>query len=66
MKINTLRDYRVVHGYSMEKMGELLKIHAQTYSKIEKDPNIATIAQAKEIAKIFNVSVDDIFFEKNV
>lgn len=62
----TLRDYRTINSLTMEYLGELLRVHPQTYAKYERNPELLSIAQAKQIAKLYNVSVDDIFFTTEI
>lgn len=42
-----------------------MKIHRHTYAKIEKYPERATVEQAKMIADITKIPIDDIFFSNN-
>ncbi len=62
----TLKDYRLLNGFTMEFIAEKLNMHPQTYAKYELFPENLSIKQAKEIASIFNVSVNDIFFKNKL
>lgn len=61
MKIS-LRQLRRMREKSQEDLAEMLHIHVQTYRKIERNPNLATIEQAKKIAGFLDFPYDDIFF----
>ena len=43
-------------------MADYLHIHVQTYRKIEKHPELATIKQAKMISEYLNMPYDNINF----
>lgn len=43
-------------------MAKSMGIHRHTYAKIEQDPEIATIRQAEEIARITGFDLEQIFF----
>lgn len=58
----TLRQLRLSKEISQEKMANLLKIHRNTYVKLEENPGRISIEQARTISNYFGVSVDDIFF----
>jgi len=58
----TLRQYRRMKEKSQQYMADLLGIHVQTYRKIENNPSIATINQAKVISKELMIDYDEIFF----
>jgi DNA-binding XRE family transcriptional regulator len=60
----TLKQHRLIAGFSQEKMAEEMKVHRNTYVKIEENPDRATIKQAKKIGDILGASVDDLFFEE--
>lgn len=58
----TLKQARVINEISQHKMAEMLGIHVDTYRKIEREPDMATIEQARKISKITGVPVEQIFF----
>ena len=64
MKLN-LRQARRLKDKTQEEMANLLKVHVQTYRKIEETPSIATIEQAKKISEYLNFPYDEIFFDFN-
>ena len=51
-----LRDKR------QKDMADYLHIHVQTYRKIEKNPELATIKQAKMFSEYLNMPYDNINF----
>lgn len=58
----TLRQHRLVREISQEKMADELGVHRNTYAALEENPGKMSVDQAKTIAKILEVTVDDIFF----
>ncbi len=58
----TLRQARRSRDVTQITMAELLDISPQTYSKLENNPDLITIAQAKKISEFLGVSYDEIFF----
>lgn len=58
----TLRQHRLVKEISQEKMADELGVHRNTYAAMEENPGKISVDQAKTIAKILEVTVDDIFF----
>ncbi|MBQ9003502.1 MAG: helix-turn-helix transcriptional regulator [Eggerthellaceae bacterium] len=48
--------------YSQEQVASHLGISRPTYSKMEQDPEIVTIEDAKKLSELFGVPVGDIFF----
>lgn len=60
----TVREHRVVRGISQEEMAKRLGITPNTYRKWESEPLRITMGFAFEIAKIFEVSVNNIDFTK--
>lgn len=58
----TLKQARQLAGKKQKEMAELLKIHIQTYRKIERNPERVTIQQAKLISAETKIPIDAIFF----
>lgn len=58
----TLKQYRLLKEMTQEKLADLAGIHVQTYRKLEKHPEKATIEQALKISEALGESYDDIFF----
>lgn len=61
-RILTLRQARKASEVSQKSMAAALGISKNTYLKIERQPDLATIAQAKKISKILNISYAELFF----
>lgn len=60
--ILTLKQARLVKGFTQREIAEKLCIHVQTYSKMEKQPDEVTIGEAKKICEILDFNYDLIFF----
>lgn len=58
----TVKQARHLAGKTQKQMAQALNIHVQTYQKIEKNPENATVKQAKIISNETNISLDDIIF----
>ena len=58
----TVKQARQFANKTQLQMAILLDVHVDTYRKIEKNPDAATICQAKKISKITGVPYDKIFF----
>ena len=65
MKLN-LRQARRLKDKTQEEMADLLDIHVQSYRKLEENPDLTTVGQAKKIADFLGVSYDEIFFDLEV
>lgn len=61
MKIS-VKQARILNDMTQSKMANELGIHVQTYRKIENNPDLATIEQAKMISDITMIPYDEIFF----
>ena len=51
--------------YSQQNVADELGISRQTYIRMEKNPEDISINDAKVLAKMFGVSIEDIFFTSN-
>lgn len=58
----TLRQARRLKEKKQKEMAELLNIHVTTYQKLEENPDLITIAQAKKISEFLDIPYDEIFF----
>ena len=61
----TVKQARQYAGYTQEQMAEKLGITRAAYMYLEKHPDRATVAQAKEISSITGIALDNIFFTQN-
>ena len=57
---NKLVELRKKRGLSQEKLAEKLDVTRQTISKWELNETSPNISQAKEISKLFNISLDEL------
>ena len=57
-----LRQARRLKDKTQDEMAELLKMHVQSYRKLEENPGLVTIEQAKKIADFLGFTYDEIFF----
>lgn len=62
MLILTIKQARKLRDLTQDEMAEALQVHVQTYRKIEENPDMATVGQAKTIAEVTGVSIDQLFF----
>lgn len=60
-----LKEARENAKMTMEDVAGHLGITRQTYSKMESSPETIEIGEAFKLAKLFDVKVDDIFFDVN-
>lgn len=60
-----LKEARENAKMTMEEVAGHLGITRQTYSKMESSPETIEIGEAFKLAKLFDVKVDDIFFDVN-
>ena len=58
---NRLKEYRARLGANQQEMGQLAGVSRQTISQIERGDYSPSVTLALKIAKICNVSVEDIF-----
>lgn len=58
---NHLKEYRAKINVNQYEMGQLVNVSRQTISQIERGDYSPSVTLALKIAKIFQVSVEDIF-----
>ena len=51
--------------YSQQAVADQLGISRQTYIRMEKNPEDITIGDAKTLAELYGVSIEDIFFSQD-
>ena len=61
-----LVDARKKARYTQEEVANLLGISRPTYARMEKSPQDIPIKEARNLAKIFEISVEEIFFAEKV
>jgi len=57
----TIKQHRLIREISQEEMADKIGIHVQTYRAWEEKPEKISIAKAKKIAAVFNISISEIF-----
>ena len=62
--INRLKEYRSRLGVNQTEMGKLAGVSRQTISQIERGDYSPSVTLALKIAKICEVSVEDIFTQR--
>lgn len=58
---NCLKEYRARINVNQTEMGKLVGVSRQTISQIERGDYSPSVTLALKIAKVLNVSVEDIF-----
>lgn len=61
-----LVDARKKARYTQEEVANLLGISRPTYARMEKSPQDISIKEARNLAKIFEIPVEEIFFAEKV
>lgn len=61
----SIRSVRRSKEITQQDMADSLRIHVQTYRKIEENPESATVAQARQIADRLGVAYDDLLFTQD-
>lgn len=61
----SLLEARKSAGITQQEIADELGITRQTYMKIEENPSVATVLQAKRICSILSRSYESIFFGRN-
>lgn len=70
-EINKIRMLREGIGYSQDYVAKKLNITQQAYSKIEKNPDNATLERLKQLSEVLGVKVnsivgdDDMYIQQN-
>lgn len=60
-----LKEARKAARYSQEEVAGKLGISRPTYAKMEKEPGLITIDDAKKLSDLFGVAVSEIFFSSD-
>lgn len=59
--VNHLKEFRAKISVNQQEMGQLTGVSRQTISQIERGDYSPSVALALKIAKVFGVTVEDIF-----
>ena len=65
-EINKVRMLREGIGYSQEYVANKLEISQQAYSKLEKNPDSATLERLKQLSEVLGVSINSIVGEEDM
>lgn len=57
-----IREYRAEHDMKQDTLAELVGARRETISRIEKGQYNPSLKLAMDIAKVFGVTVEDLFF----
>ena len=63
---NKLKSLRAEHDFNQQDIADYLGIKRTTYHNKETGKNDFTVSEAKQLAQLFNLSIDDIFFTDRV
>ena len=58
---NNLKAIRTEHGYSQEKLANLLEVSRQTINSIENERYDPSLPLSFRIARIFDLKIEDVF-----
>ena len=61
----TLKQARRLKDESQKNLAEILNVTVKTYRRLEKNPNLITIEQARKISDYLEIPCDEIFFASN-
>jgi len=61
---DNLKKFRLAKGLTQEQVAEKLNVNSQTVSRWERDNNITNVLTLPELARLYEVTVDD-FYKKN-
>lgn len=60
-----LKHARQLSDMTQEEVAGHLGVSRITYGKMERDPDMVTLSDAKILAELFNIPLEDIFFDSN-
>lgn len=65
---NKIKHFRLLKGFSQEKMSELLEISAKAYGNIERNITDVNLSRLEQIANVLGISLPKLFDfeEKNI
>lgn len=61
----SVKQARQYAGFTQREMAEKLSISRDSYRKIEKNPETATISLATKFSQVTGIPIDQIFFAQN-
>ena len=51
---------RILAGYTQEQIAKVLMIHRTTYVELEKQPERLTVAQVKQLCKLYRLPIEEL------
>lgn len=60
----TIKQARKYIGFTQDQMAKEFGVCRDTYRAIENNPELCTIAQAKQLSQVTGISLDDLFFRQ--
>ena len=66
MQKYSLKELRARKGWTQQETACKLGVSPQTYNAWEKDISNVAISKVLAVAKVFDVTINDIFFENNM
>lgn len=61
----SLKQARLMNEITQDAIAKKLEVSTDTYRKLERNPELVTVGQAKEISEILGVAYDKIFFSNS-
>lgn len=62
--VNNMKYFRIKSNLTQEQVADKLGIAVSTYSMMENGKRGVDLQKAKSLEKIFNTTIDDIFFNR--
>lgn len=62
---NRIKEYRARHNMKQEELASLVGVRRETIGRLEKNKYNPSLILALDIARVFNVSVEEIFEVNN-
>lgn len=59
----SLKQLRVMNGYTQAQIANALRMHVTTYRRIEQHPETATVKEGKALANLYGVDFNQIIFD---
>lgn len=61
---NKIKVYRAMYGLTQEQLADKIEVSRQTVIAIESDKYLPSLGLAFKISKLFQVKVEDVFFDE--
>ncbi|SDM15665.1 helix-turn-helix transcriptional regulator [Sediminibacillus halophilus] len=59
----TLKQARLLAGFTQKEIAEMLGVHVHTYMKWERNPEEMSVGTAKHFSKIVDANFENLFFD---